>query len=127
MRTTSILKIFIGLAACVLMLATPATVSHAGPGYLVTIRAYCAYTVTRTHQHLLSYDEATIVVTSDPRNGRPVYVAQGYDRSNHLADGWLVRAFVRTDEGVKLVDGIQLFDGSVWVNGVAYARADSLK
>ena len=127
MRTTSTVKIFVGLVACVLMLTIPAMLSHAGPCSLITIRAFCSYALPATGQYEVASDEATLLVSYGSPNRGPVYLAQGYDRTNHLADGWLVRAFVRTDKGVELVDGIQLSDGSVWVNGKAYMRADSVQ
>ena len=89
------------------------------PGDVVLIQARCA-----TEQGSTIRAVCKIVIKSPIYTNRPVFLAQGWERSNHLADGMLVRAFVNTGAGIGLIDGTQLSDGGIWANDRAYQRAD---
>jgi hypothetical protein len=76
-----------------------------------------------------------VVVGSPVSQDRPVYLAQGWERTTKLktgeiftwrdsvAEGMLVRAFVETSEGVRLVDGVLTHDGRVAAAGNLYQFA----
>jgi len=94
-------------------------ISVVAPGDVVLIQAKCV-----TDQGSTIRAICKIVIKSPIYTNRPVFLAQGWERSNHLADGMLVRAFVNTGDGVQLIDGTQMSDGGIWANDRAYERAD---
>lgn len=108
----------------VVAVAALVSLGQLNPGEIITFSASCTYLPSRRSQPRTVYDQAYVVCKSQFCNTRPYYLAQGWEKSDHLADGLMVRAFVNMYGDVKLVDGIQLSDGRIWVNGVAFERTD---
>lgn len=91
------------------------------PGDVISIQANC-----QIDQGSITRASCQIVIKSPIFTNRPVFLTQGWERSNHKADGMLVRAFVNTGGQVKLLDGIQMSDGRVWANDHAFPRANPI-
>lgn len=101
----------------VVLLALAATLR---PGDLITIQAKA-----RVGEEPSTSARAgcLMVVRSPLFRNTPIFLAQGWERSKHLADGMLVRAYVHVGNEVKLIDGIQMSDGRVWCEERIYERA----
>lgn len=106
----------VGVAALV-------SLAQLSPGEIITIKASCTYLPSKRSEPYTVYNQIYVAFKSQFCNTRPYYLAQGWEKSNHLADGLMVRAFVNMYGDVKLVDGIQLSDGRIWVDGVAFERS----
>ena len=104
-----------------------AVAAAAVPGSIVTLTASAYYGQTSQNPATVTDTQCQIVVTSPIASDHPIYLAQGWEKSNGLANGMLVRAFVDIGGQAELVDGIQLADGRVWVNGQVFDRTDPPK
>lgn len=105
------------------------------PGTQITVKATCTYT-TNTASASMTASKCVGVLSpiSSIING-PIYLASGYSRKvkmpdgtwgekqNHLADGLLVRFLHKADNGdYVMIEGIQLSDGRVLVDGTPVDR-----
>ena len=105
------------------------------PGEVITLEADCTCSPSVGSTQPDSSAECCLVVGSPVQQDRPVYLALGWKRTTKLrtgevltyydtaAEGMLVRAFVNTSDGVRLIDGILTHDGQVEAGGNFYQFA----
>jgi hypothetical protein len=113
------------LGFCILSLALPVWAAQSGD--VVTVTDDCEYTLGVYPDSAWSAGATNLALASALRDelGSPVYLSQGWQRSNGTAAGAVVRAYVTKDGQVWLADGIQLSDGQVMVNGEILQRAET--
>lgn len=100
-----------------------AVAATAVPGSILTFTASIYYGQTPQGPPLVNAGtQCQVVLRSPIASDKPVFLAQGWEKCNGLANGMLVRAFVDVGGESELVDGIQLADGRIWVNGQAFDR-----
>lgn len=102
------------------------------PGDVITLKADCTTGWAVGDIDPISQAQCLLVVRALPIYDRPVYLALGWERKTKLktgeiliyhdtaAEGQLVRAFVDTDVGVRLIDGILTNEGKVAAGGYLY-------
>jgi hypothetical protein len=105
------------------------------PGEVITLKADCTTSASVGSTQPDASAECLLVVGSPIRQDRPVFLALGWKRTTKLrtgeiltyydtaADGMLVRAFVHTSDGVRLINGILTSDGHVAAGGNLYQFA----
>jgi hypothetical protein len=89
------------------------------PGDLLTVEASC-----KVSDQPNVTASCSMIVSSPLPLTSPIFLAKGWDSSNHMADGLWVRAFVKDSGKVCLKDGIQMSDGRIWAGGLAYERCE---
>jgi hypothetical protein len=116
----------LALGCCILWLALPVWAAHSGD--VVTVTDDCEYSLGVYPESAWSAGATNFALASALRDqlGSPVYLCQGWERSNGTAAGATVRAYVAKDGQVWLADGLQLSDGRVMVNGEILDRARPL-
>lgn len=107
-----------------LALATAAAII---PGTIITFTASAYYADAPDTQVADGSTQCTVAIKSPIYSDKPIYLAQGWDKSNGLANGMLVRAYVDVYGDTQLVDGIQLANGKIWVDGDEFERTDPPK
>ncbi len=93
-------------------------------GDVVTVNAECDYSLG-LRSPASEPASADVLLASPLRDQHPspVYLSQGWGRDSGLAAGMLVRAYVLRNGQVELVEGVQLSDGRVMVDGDILERA----
>lgn len=110
---------------------------NTAPGTSITVKATCTYSTSAAQISMTASKCVGVVspIASDMQN--PIYLAGGYKRTvempdgtyaeqkNSLADGLLVRFLHKTETGdYVMLEGIQLSDGRVLVDGEPVERTD---
>jgi hypothetical protein len=116
-----------GIGAVVVLL-----IAATSPGEIITLRADCKCSYSVGSPEPDASAECCVVVGSPIPQNRPVYLALGWERITKLptgeiliyhdtaAEGMLVKAFVNTSEGVRLIDGTLTHEGKVAAAGYLY-------
>lgn len=107
------------------------------PGSLLTIQATCTYTADNVTYNTQAASHLGVTSPVCSGSNCPVYLAHGYKRvithkdgtqttyTDTLANGRKVRFLHRTENGqFEVLEGIQLSDGRVLVNGTPVERTD---
>ncbi len=111
------------LGCLIFALALPACMAEKN-GDVVTVTVSCGYSLGLGDAN--SESALTNLALASPlrnRHGAPVFICQGWERSNGLADGMIVRAYVIKNGQTQLADGVQLSDGRIMVDGEILDRA----
>lgn len=107
------------------------------PGTPITVNANCTYTTNATPASMTASKCIGVVSQISSSIDGPVYLTGGYKRKvkmpdgtwgeyvNRAADGMVVRFLHKSQTGdLMMLEGIQLSDGRVLVDGVPVERND---
>ena len=112
-------------------------VTAPGPGQVITLAADCYWSTSKSGPVLHTSTESYLVVRAPAIWDRPLYLTNVRPlpirhgsgpiatQAATPAVGMLIRTFAWDGGVVRLVNGVLMSDGKVWVNGRALVRADT--